>query len=650
MVSRVFSQLHPWAILLVVASLLVSAVSPHEAQADPNTSAESQVEIIRISPAILTDQTEIKVTAHLRSLPDTDTARVALFMGADSLTSQDRVDAFLENGGYVWNVAEIRLSEAEREKAATASGVEVTLTAGVAELPLWNADDWGPYGVEVRTLSQVPGSFTTATSARSLLLWFESSAPASLHLNVIAPRLQVAGLGRIRGVTTPLTEAEILALDSPGLQGGEVLLLPTANADLSVISAAGASGLAELARQSLESGGRTTEDPSVVRSFLTSQEWFSAAIFEESGGFPVLSPPGGMLTGAGQLPPGKYSVANGSIQSDASQGRGVLVQSWHELETLVRERATTEHEIFQKQQRIRALTALEAKALGSEIRYVTANVLEPDLSTLPAAGEPTEVEQALQTGLRAALESPWVTPVSLQAILDGPFSVESDAPLPTAPTGDQAALRLSLAPVESAFEMAAAVLESADPKETVPSGLAAAALTPAGAGLNLEEREKLSNQVSEQIRADYDVIDITPSRTVNILSNQAELPITLSNRGDIDIEVTTGIRVSDPRLRADEQVRTVVPAHSSATANIPIVALGSGNISATVEVSAANGTLLDSSEDLLVRTRPWLGDTLTWVVGSALAALFVVGLYRTLRHGRRGVGLRTVSPKRKDGG
>ena len=633
-----------FAIVVTLAALLVFlCVTAPKAFAEPGSEKDPNVQVVSISPAVLTDETEIEVKVRLRALAETDVARVALFMGADSLRTTEQVDAFLENGGYVWNVAEVTLTDEQRAQASTESGVQVSLKAGIEELPLWNVDDWGPYAVEVRSLGHVPGSFATATSARSLLLWYGNNPTSGLHLNLIARPDGAGGqLSGALGVTTPLSKAELLALGPTGPEAGDTLLLPTGSADLSVISAASAKGLADLATASLDSWQDSTKSPLVAKALLTSQEWFSTAVFGVCGGYPVISPPGGIQSAA--LPPGNYT-----LRSDRTEGTKVLVQTWTDLESIIREEAASKPEVFSKQQRIRSLTALKAKELGDEDSFLVANLLDADLSDLRVPEPASLSPETLRSGLTAVLDAPWVTPVPLSEALVGPTTSVVLADLPAKPSGDRTTLQAALDPVKSALVLALGVLEIGVDLQEVPPDLALTALAPTAAGLGINARAEIAKEASTEILERYDVIDIAPSRTVNVLSHEAEFPVTLSNRGDTDARVLAGVRVNDPRLSADEWVETIVPAHSSATANVPIVALGSGNVNVVVEVRSTNGTLLDSSDPFLVRVRPWLGDTVTWVAGSALAALFLIGLYRTVRHGRRGVGAQPGSLPIKDG-
>ena len=58
-------------------------------------------------------------------------------------------------------------------------------------------------------------------------------------------------------------------------------------------------------------------------------------------------------------------------------------------------------------------------------------------------------------------------------------------------------------------------------------------------------------------------------------------------------------------------------------------------MSALVVAKTADGTILDASQEVNVRVRAGLEDALIWTIGGVAAVLFVVGLVRTLRKGRR---------------
>src|SRR5690606_41226491 len=92
----------------------------------------------------------------------------------------------------------------------------------------------------------------------------------------------------------------------------------------------------------------------------------------------------------------------------------------------------------------------------------------------------------------------------------------------------------------------------------------------------------------------------------------------------------------DPRLVGDEEVTLEVAAQQSATAQVPVHAVGSGDVVVDVRLAAPDGSAIDEPTEIRVRVRADWETVGTAVVAGLLALLLVVGLVRTVRRGRRG--------------
>lgn len=645
------------ALLALFAALAIVLVKPGlVAHAEPGDEGGPSVTITSITPSILTNQDSVTIRVHVANLPATDQARIAVFMSANSIPSYDWVQDFLENGGYVWDVSKQPLTEDQQQLASTAAGTDLDLSFDVKDSPLWNPQDWGPYGIEVRVLGAVANQQSGLAYARTLLPWYGEEAEGSANLNLLASQAadetgpEWPGLAR-PGVTVGLTPPQALAAaDRPaepgngtdegtGAQSGpaavpvrpEVLVLPLEAADMSLLAATDQSLLYDFAQQSrvdqrLDStAGRLDL---VQDAVLATQDWFSLAVLALADSSVVLAPPQGLSSSAG---PAAYKLRVAlPADGDDSAGSATVLDSWGELSALITEPLGDTENAFLRQQQIRALTALGARQ--GEDQYLWAN-LGHEL-------DPTEARERIA----AALDAPWITPSSLRQTLDAPSIESASTTVQQLPAGDVAGARSALDPVTKAAQLALAVIDSSGAEQESStgnaemSGLLRESLAPAGMGLSVKQAAERARASVANLMDLYDVIDVAPTRTVNVLSSAADFPVTLANKGNRAMDVLVGLDVADQRLRADQWVEVTVPAGSTATANVPIHAVGSGNVGVVITAKAPDGLILDQSDEVLVRVHPGLGDAVTWVVGSALAALFVLGLFRTLRRGRRGVG------------
>ena len=123
---------------------------------------------------------------------------------------------------------------------------------------------------------------------------------------------------------------------------------------------------------------------------------------------------------------------------------------------------------------------------------------------------------------------------------------------------------------------------------------------------------------------------------MNLINKSADFPIRVRNDLAWDVNVTVTINPSDPRLKVRQSAITTIPAQTVTAVNVPVNAIGSGDIEVTYQINTADGTLLTISDDVLVRMRAGWEDAFTITVAIAFGLLFVIGLVRSVRKRRAG--------------
>ena len=86
------------------------------------------------------------------------------------------------------------------------------------------------------------------------------------------------------------------------------------------------------------------------------------------------------------------------------------------------------------------------------------------------------------------------------------------------------------------------------------------------------------------------------------------------------------------------------------TVQVPVQAVGTGQVEVTAVAMTEGGTTLDASEPIAVRVRAdWEGPGL-WIVAGLLSAALVAGVIRTIRKGKRRMSPHTTASSKKDNG
>ncbi len=236
--------------------------------------------------------------------------------------------------------------------------------------------------------------------------------------------------------------------------------------------------------------------------------------------------------------------------------------------------------------------------------------------------------------LKSLLQQRWVEPTSFSQIASsqvtdverfvvgpGQLSAETSAALTT--LGDALAQLKSFADSTS------------DPK-AVNATLHDDILPTVSASISPDEQVTRASQFSAKVSNLRSLVSLVPSDTVNLINKSADFPIRVRNDLAWDVNVTVTINPSDPRLKVRQSAITTIPARTVTAVNVPVNAIGSGDIEVTYQINTADGALLAISDDILVRMRAGWEDAFTITVAIAFGLLFVIGLVRSVRKRRAG--------------
>lgn len=254
---------------------------------------------------------------------------------------------------------------------------------------------------------------------------------------------------------------------------------------------------------------------------------------------------------------------------------------------------------------------------------------------------PREWDPGAQTGARAlaALTAvPWVQSAELGALVDAPVpDVERDALTfgPSDAAGELPAdgLRTVGAALESTRQMAAVL--------TQPEDVLATAERSAVAATSVAWRRDLAGWAA-QVQAFADAADalvggveVVQGSDINVLSARADLPLTVVNSLEQDVQVEVELNPSSARLVAEEAVPVTITADSQERVSVPVRAIASGDTEVAVQLRTPDGEDLGEPVLITVRVRADWENRGTLGLAMVAALVLVVGLVRTIRRGRR---------------
>lgn len=129
-------------------------------------------------------------------------------------------------------------------------------------------------------------------------------------------------------------------------------------------------------------------------------------------------------------------------------------------------------------------------------------------------------------------------------------------------------------------------------------------------------------------------ITVATGSDINLISTGSEIPLTVQNSLDQDVTIQIRLRPNDSRLQAKSVVPLSIEAGGSATARVPVSAVGSGNVVVQVEILDEQGKFAANSGEFNVRVRADWENVGTGVVLALLVVLLGGGIWRTIRRGQ----------------
>ena len=151
------------------------------------------------------------------------------------------------------------------------------------------------------------------------------------------------------------------------------------------------------------------------------------------------------------------------------------------------------------------------------------------------------------------------------------------------------------------------------------------------AQLTPSEQLDAATAVTSQVTTMLSAVTVEPSSAINLINKSANFPVLVRNNLPWPVRVDVTLVPDDPRLRAIPAQSQTLAAQGATTVEVPVGAIGSGDIEVTYKVTTPNGVVLDDSQTVTVRMRAGWEDAITAVIASLFGLLFLAGITRSLR-------------------
>ncbi|MFM2321092.1 MAG: hypothetical protein RL612_239 [Actinomycetota bacterium] len=133
---------------------------------------------------------------------------------------------------------------------------------------------------------------------------------------------------------------------------------------------------------------------------------------------------------------------------------------------------------------------------------------------------------------------------------------------------------------------------------------------------------------------DIPSVHIIAGSDINLLASDARIPVRVKNDFNTDLRVHVHAVASNGRLSIPAPVEINIPANTAVNAQIPVKAIGSGEVNLTVWLETFSGLRVGEEVQVLVNVNADAENAILIGFTAIICVLGTLGLVRTLRKRR----------------
>ena len=145
-----------------------------------------------------------------------------------------------------------------------------------------------------------------------------------------------------------------------------------------------------------------------------------------------------------------------------------------------------------------------------------------------------------------------------------------------------------------------------------------------------QQRAQETAQLAAELRSR---IHQVPASGYNVISDYAEVPITVTNGLDTAVTVRVAVTADKSLVRIGEPATVTVPARGQVNASVDVEAIANGSVTLTTSVTTEDGRPLTDPAEVPLTVNPSWENWTTLVLVIAMGLLVVVGVARARRTG-----------------
>lgn len=141
----------------------------------------------------------------------------------------------------------------------------------------------------------------------------------------------------------------------------------------------------------------------------------------------------------------------------------------------------------------------------------------------------------------------------------------------------------------------------------------------------------LPNVAHASVPNDIPSVHIVAGSNINLLATDAKIPVRVKNDFNTDLRIQVHAAASNGRLSIPAPVEINIPANTAINAQLPVKAIGSGDVQLTVWLETFSGLRVGNQVELNVNVNANAETVILIGFGAVVVLLGTFGVIRTLR-------------------
>lgn len=144
-----------------------------------------------------------------------------------------------------------------------------------------------------------------------------------------------------------------------------------------------------------------------------------------------------------------------------------------------------------------------------------------------------------------------------------------------------------------------------------------------------------ANAADPELPADYPTVAIVPGSTINLVSRESKIPLSIRNDFDAEVRVHAWVIPESFAVIVPHGIEVKIPPRTTVTAQVPVYAVSNGEVDLKAYLTTFSGRRFNGSVRLHMVVNADIETSVIIVFSASMVTLLGFGVVRTLRRRRQ---------------